>query len=823
MGAAVSERVAAWSRERRAALCSGADTWHTLDVPELGLPALRFSDGPNGVRGHVFDGEASVCFPAASALGATWDVQLVEDVGRALAAECRRKDAGALLAPTVNLQRYPLGGRNFEMFSEDPHVTSRLAVAYIDGLQRNGVGACVKHFVGNESEHERHTISSDIDERTLREVYLRPFEAAVRDADVWAVMSAYNRLNGTPTSDHLWLLTRVLRDDWGYAGAVISDWGGTRSTVAALRAGVDLEMPGPSRRRGGLVVRAVDDGELSDGELTCAAANVVRLIERAATAADAGDDVGDDVDASEVAHRAAVGSLVLLANNGVLPLPLGARVALIGPNAEPGEIQGGGSARVNPTEQVSPLAALGAHPAAASVVYERGCRTGRHCMPLAAPRVQYGDAPGARLELFDQLGCVGQPAITQPVRSMSQHFYRNVAGVADPARFSARLTATYVADADGVYRFGLASAGSARLLLDGEVVASTSSSGSAGDTLYGWGSAETVVEVELTAARSVEVVVEFDRDTDTPLGGMLVGLTPPDPADLFERAVELAAQAEFAVVVVGLDGMWETEGNDRESFALPGRQDELVSAVAARNPRTIVIVNAGSPVALPWADEVAAIVHAGYPGQQFGRALADVLFGDVSPSGKLATTWPARLDDCAAHGSYPGSHGRVAYTEGVHVGHRHFDRAGLEPKFPFGHGLSYTTFDYGQPVIAPSADVGAANISIPITNTGERPGAEIVQLYVSYPASAVDRPALELRGFERFELEPGGSATASFVLAARDLAYWDVDAQCWVTEDIPVTLQIGASSRDLRARATVDLHTIHIHGPNQGLEQGEPT
>ena len=295
--------------------------------------------------------------------------------------------------------------------------------------------------------------------------------------------------------------------------------------------------------------------------------------------------------------------------------------------------------------------------------------------------------PGARLELFDQLGCAGEPATVQQVRSMSQHFYGNVTGVADPLRFSARLTATYVADVAGVHRLGLASAGSARLLLDGTLVASTSSAGSAGSTLYGWGSPETVVEVEPAADRAVEVVVEFDRDTDTPLGGMLVGLTPPDPADLFERAVEAAAEAEFAVVVVGLDGMWETEGNDRASFALPGRQDELVAAVAARNPRTVVVVNAGSPVALPWVDEVAAIVHAGYPGQQFGRALADVLFGDVSPSGSS----PPR----GRHASkirrpkvVPGRDGRVTYTEGLHVGHRHFDRAGLEPQFPFGHGLS---------------------------------------------------------------------------------------------------------------------------------------
>jgi beta-glucosidase len=397
--------------------------------------------------------------------------------------------------------------------------------------------------------------------------------------------------------------------------------------------------------------------------------------------------------------------------------------------------------------------------------------------------------------------------------------------VADPLCFSARLTATYAAEADGVHRLGLASAGSARLLLDGNIVATIDSTDAAGATLYGWGSAETVVDVDLAADQEVEIVVEFDRDTDSPLGGMLVGLTPPDPVDLFERAVEAAANADTAVVVVGLDGFWETEGNDREFFALPGRQDELVRAVAARNPRTVVLVNAGSPVPLPWADEVAAIVLAGYPGQSFGRAVADVLFGDVSPSGKLATTWPVRLDDCAAHGPHPRRDGHVSYAEGLHLGHRHFDRAGLEPQFAFGHGLSYTTFEYGDPVIDAADEPDAVTISVAITNTGARHGAEVVQLYVSYPASAVDRPVRELRGFDRIELGPGESGTVTFALAASDVAYWDVDAGRWVDERAPVTVAIGASSRDIRAEVEVDLHAINIQNQNQdhGLTQGEPT
>jgi len=795
----VNEDVEGWSRERKAALCAGADTWHTFDVPELGLPALRVSDGPNGVRGHVFDGDPSVCFPVASALAATWNLSLIEEVGRALASECRRKGAGVLLAPTVNLHRHPLAGRNFEAFSEDPYLTSRLAVAYIEGLQRSGVGGCVKHFAGNESEYQRHTMSSEIDERTLREAYLRPFEAAVREAGVWSLMSSYNRLNGTPASDHDWLLTTVLRDQWGFTGAVLSDWGGTRSTAEALRAGVDLEMPGPTQRRGAKLVEAVETGEVPEVALTAAASNVVRLIARTAQAGV--PDVA--VDADEVAYRAALQGLVLLRNDDVLPLPSGAALAVIGANAEPGEIQGGGSARVTPASQVSPLAGLRAHPGAAAVEYAMGCRVGKHCVPLAAPRVEFDAEPGARLELFDELGCTGAPVAVRHVRSMSQHFYGHVAGVADSRRFSARCTGTFSAEADGVHRFGLACAGSARLLVDGAVIATASAADGAGATIYGWGSDETVVPVELAAGRRVDVVVEFDRDTDSPLGGTLVGVTPPDPPDLFERAVAAAAAADVAVVVVGLDGHWETEGRDRESLHLPGRQDQLVHAVATVNQRTVVVVNAGSPVAMPWVDDAAAIVHASYPGQAFGQALATVLFGDEPPVGKLATTWPRRIEDCPAYTSYPGEDGRVVYREGLHLGHRHFDRAGIEPLFPFGHGLGYTTFDYGDPVLEPAAP-GAVAILVPVTNSGDRRGVEVAQLYISYPQSAVDRPARELRGFDRIELEPGETRLARFELCAEDLAHWDVGARRWVTERTPMRAFVGASSRDLRTEITVD-------------------
>ena len=796
---------------KKIALLAGADLWHTADLAEWGLPAVRMTDGPNGARGHSFEGESSTCFPVGTALAATWDLELMAAVGAALAIETQRKGAQLLLAPTVNLHRHPLAGRNFECYSEDPWLTAAMASAYIDGLQSGGVGACIKHFVGNESEFERHSMSSDIDERTLHECYLLPFEHAVRTSQPWALMTAYNRVNGIPASDHQYLITQVLRKAWGFAGTVISDWGGTRSTVRALEAGVDIEMPGPARMRGERLQQAVTDGEIDIGDIDRAVHQVGQLLLQAKAASEIRMAANDSevIDPDEVAAQAARQSMVLLVNDGLLPLhtSLG-RIAVIGPNAEFGQIQGGGSSRVSPRHHVGPLDGIRTIFGAEQVSYALGCRIDRYRTPLTHRRLIHvidGKAePGAYLEVFASPEPVGTAVHARSVRTLSQTFYGRLEGIEPGEAFSARLSAILRPTETGTYQLGVAAAGRAEVQINGSVVMIADSAQGRAETFYGLGTPEFSTPVHLTAGTEIEIMVEFRSTGTEVMSGLMVGLSTPENNDLMKEAVDLAAASDVAVVVVGLDGAWETEGVDRSSLALPGDQDLLVHAVAAVNPRTVVVVNSGSPVEMPWRDEVAAIVQAWYPGQEFGLALAQILSGQVAPQGRLPTTFPLRCEDTPASGNYPGERGHVVYGEGIHLGYRHYHRAGITPMFPFGHGLTYTTFSYGMA----SVEEGAENqdgwtVNVPITNTGDRDGVEVVQVYASWPDSAVDRPTRMLVGWVRVEVPSGAVKTAVISVAPARLNHWDTDSSEWVSEPGPVTLHIGASSWDERVRAEI--------------------
>jgi beta-glucosidase len=800
--------------ERRVALTSGADAWHTVAVPEAGVPALQVSDGPNGARGLGVDpAETSVCFPVGSCLAATWDVDLAEGLGAALAAETRAKGAGVVLAPTVNLHRHPLGGRNFESYSEDPHLASRMAVHTIRGLQARGVGACTKHLAGNESEFRRYFASSEIDERTLREVHLAAFEAAVVEAGTWSVMSSYNRLNGTYASDHRWLLTELLRGEWGFDGAVISDWGGMMSIGPAIAAGCDLEMPGPGTRPRKLAP-AVTAGEVPEGDVDLAASRVARLARRAA---EAEGDLGDGPDPVDVAYEVAVAGMVLLKNDGdALPLAAdAASIAVIGPCADPGQIMGGGSSQVNPAHRISPLDGIRVRAGSAEVRHETGCDIRRWSPSIPSRTLSWDGEPGVWYELFASPDLSGEPVVAKRVRKLHARFFGAVEGLDDTTKLSARLRADLTPATSGPHRLGVACAGQARVSVDGSVVVEQDSATDPGDTFYGWGSDEAGAVVELEAGVPVAIEVEFRRADAPAMAGVEVGLAAPPDDEALRRAVEAAGAADVAVVVVGLDGSWETEGYDRRTLALPGRQDELVDAVVAANPRTVVVLNVGSPVTAPWLDRVPAVVQAWYPGQEFGRALAAILFGDESPSGKLPTTFPQRLEDTPAFGNYPGSDDRVTYAEGLHLGHRHYDRHGIEPLFCFGHGLSYTTFTYGDVrVSAPTVPGdGEVLLEVDVTNAGDRAGAEVVQLYVAHPEATVDRPVRQLRGFARLRLAPGETATARFALGFRDLARWDVDAHGWKVDAGPVRVEVGTSSRDVRGEAAFAVSAPAERGP----------
>lgn len=802
--------VAGWMEkltlEEKALLLGGAEMWRTRAVPRLGIPPLQVSDGPTGVRGSGLSGGATAaCFPCGSALAATWNPELVGRLGGALAEEARTKGAHVVLGPTVNLHRHPFGGRHFECYSEDPWLTSRIAVALIRGLQDAGVGACIKHYVANDSEFERHTISSEVDERTLRELYLVPFEAAVREADVASVMGAYNRVNGVYACEHPELLRRILKEEWGFRGFVVSDWFATQSTVASARDGLDLEMPGPARHLDAKLVEAVKAGEVPEAAVEEAADRLLDAIVRWGALASDPDAEERGVDRPEhraLARELAADAIVLLRNEGgTLPLEADGleRLAVVGPNAATAVIQGGGSSRVNPHHAVSPLAGLRAR-LGERVRHARGCTNHRSLPPLeAAPfGVERFTVEYAHADRPDEV--VRSHALDRLDLQAVGTFAREL----DLARgFRGRVVATVDPPESGVYTFSLVVGGRARLLVNGREVVECWESWEPGESFYGLGSAERRGQVALEAGRPAELELVYSSEGARGVVGLRCGVALPEPDDLLERAVEVAANADAAVVVVGLNADWETEGRDRESLALPGRQVELVRRIAAANPKTIVVVNAGAPVELPFLEEVPATLQLWYPGQEGGHGLADVLFGDADPGGRLPTSWPVRVEDVPSHPHYPGADGRVCYGEGVFMGYRGFDAAERDPLLPFGHGLSYAEFAWGELRVARAevAEGEPVAAEIELRNVSSRPGREVVQLYLADCEASLPRPPRELVAFAKVELQPGESRTVSFELPPRALAFWDPAARAWRAEPGAFELHAGRSSRDLRSSA----------------------
>jgi beta-glucosidase len=710
----------------------------------------------------------------------------VAEIGRAIGREARSKSAHVVLAPTVNLQRTPVGGRNFECYSEDPVLTAAIAVAYIGGVQDEGVAACVKHFVGNDTEFERMTISSEIDERTLRELYLVPFEAAVRRAGVRSIMTAYNRLNGTFCGEHPWLITDVLRGEWGFDGVVMSDWFGTHSAVASLRAGLDLEMPGPPRERGIHLRRAIDQGEAGERELDPPVGRLLALGAWAGAASTGTDEVtADDAATREVIRRAAARAMVLLRNErGVLPLRATARrIALIGPYARFGRPQGGGSARVRPDHGRGPFEALTDR--GFDVTFQPGGSIAKYLPTVRGDfTVTFADPTGA--------------SATVAANRLSWFWDGPPEGVG--AGFSVHVAGTLVADVTGDWEIGARAIGPATVSIDGTPVV-TITADQRGGAFFGMGSQEVRGTIALEEGRAHELTVDYPTPVlDELARGLTVGAAPVPVGGHIAQAVAAAADADVAVVIVGTDDDWETEGEDRTTMALPGDQDDLVAAVVAANPETVVVLNAGSPLTMPWLDAVPAVLQLWFPGQELGDALVDVLTGAAEPGGRLPITYPRRLADTPAFTTHPGREGKAVYTEGLFIGHRWYDREGIEPLFPFGFGLGYTTFELGPGAVGGDVDAGAT-VDVTVRNTGERAGGEVVQVYVEPPPGDPARPLRHLAGFARVELAAGEEAIVSVTLDRRAFASW-IDG-AWVVRPGPYLVLAGRSSRDLQQVGTV--------------------
>ncbi|APO87321.1 glycoside hydrolase family 3 protein [Marivivens sp. JLT3646] len=791
--------------EEQVAILAGADFWSTPENQRLGIAKMRVTDGPNGARGggSLFGGVTAAAFPVGIAIGASWDPELAEQIGSAIADEVKSKCAHVALAPTINLHRGVTNGRNFECYSEDPELTSALAVGYIRGLQSKGVAASPKHFAGNESEIERTTISSDIDERTMRELYLRPFEDAVKKAGTWAIMSSYNRLNGTYTAENEWLLTDVLRKEWGYDGIVMSDWFGSRSTAPTVNAGLDLEMPGPTRDRGDKLVAAVHSGEVSRETVRSAALNMLRLMERVGSLNDTTPfrERADDLpEHRALIRKAGAEGMVMLKNDGVLPLSPEAKVALIGPNAKEVKIMGGGSAQLNPHYMVSPFDALLARIGVENLSFAKGC-TNHRWEPILT-----GDF---ELSFYRGHDLTSEPAHTQSMDSVNAFWVPPFAGgQVDPTNFAAKITGTYTPTTSGIHHIGAHAAGYARVYVDDELIVDCwEDAWTKGRTFFEEGNDEVVGAVELTAGRAHDIRIEFRSKTPDNLNhsALRVGISVPMTEADIAQAAEIAAQADVAVVVIGRSGEWDTEGWDMEDIHLPGRQNELVAAVTAANPNTVVVLQTGGPVEMPWVSDVAAILQAWYGGQEAGNSIVDVLYGDAEPAGRLPQTFPIKLSDNPAHSQdpeiYPGLDGHVRYAEGVMTGYRHYEKHGIAPMFPFGFGMSYTDFDLGQMDLSDDGD--DVICTIPVTNTGARCGSTVVQVYVGDLEASVERPARELKAFAKVTLDAGETKIVRMTLQPRAFAFFDVTAGQWRIEAGSFTVEAGFSAADIRSVATV--------------------
>jgi beta-glucosidase len=794
---AVETALGSLDLEAKVALLAGQDFWTLPGLPEIGLASIVMSDGPVGVRGTTWAAEdPSIALPSPTALAATWDPALARQVGRLLGQEARRKGVHVLLAPTVNLHRSPLGGRHFECYSEDPLLTGEIGTGYVLGVQDQGVATTVKHFVANDFETERFTVNVSVSEAALRELYLAPFETIVRDARAWGVMSAYNSVNGVSMTNHARLQRGVLKEEWGFDGAIVSDWLAARDTVRAATGGLDIAMPAMGSPWGGRLVAAVRDGEVPIEDIDEQARRVLRLAARVGALAGAPESVPQAsrpavIDGPRLAREVAARSFVL-AENSLLPLDPAtlSSVALIGWLAKDARVLGGGSATVFPAHIVSPLEGLAAAlPEGVKLTFAVGAdpRSGK-LAPAAAP--EWRDL---RATFRDEAGVTIYQA---PLATGAGRWLQMPAAVDPAAVRSVEISGILTAEVAGTHQLGIRGLGHFRLTAAGQQLFDGAVESDGDDIAATFLSApERHLSMDLPAGAEMEVsLTQFVRlDPSFAVVSLSLGYGAPigTAAELLAEAEAVARASDVAIVVVGTTEVVESEGFDRKTLALPGQQDELVRRVAAVNERTVVVVNAGSPVELPWAPDVAAVLLAWFPGQEAGHALADVLLGATEPGGRLPTTWPAVAADCPVLSTTPHD-GVLAYEEGLFIGYRAWDRAAVAPRYAFGHGLGYTTWRYED--MAVSGD----RVTVRIRNTGARPGREVVQVYVSRVTP--DRPRRWLAGFANATAAPGETVSVSIDLPERT---WQAWSEGWTTMAGEYTLEVAHSIDDVRLAATI--------------------
>ncbi|KAL4737499.1 glycoside hydrolase superfamily [Aspergillus similis] len=787
-------------------LVSGIDFWHTASVPRLNIPSLRMSDGPNGVRGtRFFNGVPAACFPCATALGATWDTELLQKVGQLMGEEAIAKGAHVILGPTINTQRSPLGGRGFESFAEDGVLAGHLAGYYSKGIQEKGVAACLKHFVCNDQEHERLAVDSIVTDRATREIYLLPFQIAMRICKTATVMTAYNKINGTHVSENKNYITDILRKEWGWDGLVMSDWFGTYSTSESIIAGLDIEMPGKTRWRGDALAHAVSSNKVHEFVLDERVRNVLNLVnyvEPLGIPENAEEKVLNRPEDQALLRRAAAESIVLLKNeDNILPFNEEHSIAVIGPNAKIAAYCGGGSASLDAYYTVTPFEGVSAQ-SKGEVHFAQGSYSYKD-LPLIGHLLKTDDgktgfkfrvynepASSSNRELLHELHLVSSQGFLMDYRHpkiKSYLYYVDMEGYFTP-------------EESGIYDFGVVVVGTGKLLVDDEVVVDNTKNQRLGSAFFGNGTVEEKGSKELKAGQKYKITFQFGTaptsDIDTrgvvifgPGGFRFGAARRQTEEELISKAVEVASKVDQVVVFAGLTSEWETEGYDRPDMDLPPGSDELISRILEVKPNAAIVIQSGTPVKMPWASKAKALLQAWFGGNECGNGIADVLYGNVNPSGKLPLTFPVRLQDNPSYLNFRSERGRVLYGEDIYVGYRYYEKVQLSPLFPFGHGLSYTTFTREKLELNTSPEKDKLQDGEPITakvivtNTGKVAGAETLQLWVVPPPTEVNRPVRELKGFTKVHLEPGESKDVEIVVEKKlATSWWDEKREAWVSE-----------------------------------------
>ncbi|RSL83409.1 hypothetical protein CEP51_004524 [Fusarium floridanum] len=806
--------------EEKISLLAGSNFWETVAIPEKGIPALKTSDGPNGARGGKFQGSVTAaCFPAACNVASTFDVDIARRLGVALGEETLTKGARCLLGPTVCAHRHPLGGRNFESYSEDPFLTGKLASQNIQGIQSTGVSATIKHFVANEQETQRLSVDTIVSDRALREIYMKPFEIAIKEAKPHAVMTSYNKINGCHADSHLFLLQTVLRGEWGWDGLVMSDWGGVNSTAESLVAGVDLEMPGPTRwRKVESVLEAIKAGKVSEQVIDDRALHILEFLKLHGCFENPEipeEQAINRPDHQTLIREAGAKGMVLLKNDGGL-LPLtkdkvkGKKIAVLG-LAKECLAHGGGSASVSMHYKVTPWEALqnAFKDQDVELTFAQGAHTMRQ-LPLITQHVKDVEGnPGFTWRLFD----VGK---SEPYKVIHGHPNSEVSihDIMHIVNTSVELEGTFTAPETATYYFTLTGLGPSKVTINGSLLYEQKEMSPDPMGFLLGGVSAPLVKFNLEAGKEYNILIsssppEHVEGEDLGILESKVGVrldyisaTEYDK-DLLTEATDLAKAADYAIVFTGHTPSWETEGQDQVGFHLPkaGSQDRLVSGVAAANSNTIVVNSTGVAVGMPWLDQVKGLVQAWFPGQEAGNSIVDVLTGVQNPEGHLTCTFPKRLEDCPAYGNFPGEYqGRqltVNYAEGVFIGYRHFDTLPADKvNFPFGFGLSYTTFGYSDLVVSPTSE-DSWTVSIKVSNTGNLEGATAVQVYVGNSIRQPETPIKALAGFKKQTLAGGASVVVEVPIKARDFAYWNEKQQEWVVDAGEYVFSVGRNAADL--------------------------